>query len=345
MFDLWGCLTLDALERIIEGASAGDFIGTIDLTRSFRMGGASKIRLKMIHPCHIVADCPGTVHEEACHMALNSSPHLFKSPAALEDPSRQARSTPTSARARYLATVASHSYDLCDLSRWTKAPELSGIGASVFAQLENESAPGSDVDTAQLAAAFDPVLAVANPRMLPHEEFHVREELNVDLTFVDLDPESTVARKFVARASPDMRQSLLKTEAAEETHQCIVRYIAAGLATQNIIAQQSRSIDLFASINGHSILFEVKSANTTNALAQFSAGAVQLHAYALAYEDLFGRSAVKALVLQHFADNSFERYCLERLSSSLRVRLLFCDAEKPWPLGLKGLELLLGAHA
>lgn len=341
---LWGCVTLDTLEEIIEGAAFGDYVGTVDLSRSFRIGANVEIGLKHTEVSYAVEDCPSPVHEEACRLAFECSPILFKSPATLTRAHRPSGSLVfAKSRARYLATTASHNHDLSWLGRWNKVPSLSGIGASVFAHIENECPEVSHASRLMLAAEWDPVLRVTQLKTPSDQGAQMQERLDVDLAFVDLDPQCIVARKFVAGAIPELAQSLLKTEAAEATHQAIVRYLADGLSMLKITPKQSRSIDLFATTHGRNFLFEVKSANASNAMAQFSAGAVQLHAYALAYEDLFGSSAVKVLVMQRLADNSAEFDLLGRLAKSLRISLLFCDTGRPWPLGLEGLQPLIQA--
>ncbi len=339
---LWGCVTLESLEEIIEGADVGDYIGTVDLTRSFRIGAKIEIGLKHSELSHSVVDCPNTLHEEACRLAFECSPILFKSPVALTRAPLSSGSLGfAQSRARFLATTASHNHDLHRLGRWNKVSNLSGIGASVFAHIENECSEISYGRRVELAAEWDPVLRITHPQTVSRQGGQVRERLDVDLAFVDLNPECVVARKFVASSAPDLAQSLLKTEAAEETHQAVVRYIAAGLGMLKICAKQTRSIDLFAATRGGNILFEVKSANAGNAMAQFSAGAVQLHAYALAYEDVFGCSAVKVLVMQSLADDNTLSDLLTRLAKSLRIHLLFCDTAQPWPSGLRGLRPII----
>jgi hypothetical protein len=337
-------VTLEALEEIIEGADAGDYVGTVDLTRSFRIGAKIEIGLKQSELFYSVVDCPNNVHKEACRLAFECSPILFKSPVALTRAPLPSGSLGfAKSRARFLATTASHDHDLHRLVRWNKVSNLSGIGASVFAHIENECSEVSPTRRAELAAEWDPVLRVTGLQAMSDQGDKMRERLDVDLAFVDLDPECAVARKFVASATPDLAQSLLKTEAAEETHQAIVRYIANGLGVLKIPAKQTRSIDLFAAAHGGNLLFEVKSANASNAMAQFSAGAVQLHAYALAYEDVFGSSAVKVLVMQRFAEDNTLSDLLTRLAQSLSIHLLFCDTAQPWPLGLRGLQPILEA--
>jgi hypothetical protein len=335
---LWGCITLDAVAQITEPEASQDCIGTVDLASSFRVGNASELMSDDVPAIGTISPCSPELHEEACREALRSSPIMFHAPLTVvrefaRSPSQLRR------RARHLASTVSYSHTLSELTRWNKAPDLSGIGAAVLAQLEGEFKSSTQSELIAVSADADPLLRLMAGGEARVTSAPLLDQPTVDLVLVDVDPENIRARRFIVSKTMGVEDWMRKTEASEFMHQAMVRYVVEGLKTFGISAKQSRSIDLFVDISGREHLFEIKSANRSNFLDQLSFGVVQLHRYDLAYKDEFGVAAEKVLIMER-PDGLRDLEDLSRLSDSLSVRLMFCDIRREWPQGLEGVQSL-----
>ena len=335
---LWGCITLDAVAQITEPEASQDCIGTVDLASSFRVGDAIGLMSHEVPAAGTISPCSPELHEEACREALRSSPIMFHAPLEVV---REfvGSSSQLRRRARHLASTISYSHTLSELTRWNKAPHLSGIGAAVLAQLEGESQSSVQSELIAVSAEVDPVLRLMAPSDIRITSEPLLGQPTVDLVLVDVDPENIRARRFVASNPMGAENWMRKTEESEFMHQAMVRYVVEGLKTFGVSAKQSRSIDLFVDISGREHLFEIKSANRTNFLDQLSSGIVQLHRYGLAYKDEFGVAAEKVLIMER-PDGLKELEELLRLSDSLSVLMMFCDIRREWPQGLEGVHSL-----
>lgn len=162
-------------------------------------------------------------------------------------------------------------------------------------------------------------------------------EKSVDLNFTEIDPLTIYAREFVPSAGyiRDLEIGLQKTETAEKQHQDMLRDISTYLQELGISAYQSTSIDLMIRLNDHIQIFEIKSSNVSNIVAQATKGAFQLACYLNAMVDDFGTLSA-TLILHKVEDPSLERFVHNALDR-LGVSYLTYDPEKKWPHKVEGL--------
>jgi len=162
-------------------------------------------------------------------------------------------------------------------------------------------------------------------------------EKSVDLNFTEIDPHTIYAREFVPSDGymRDLEIGLQKTEAAEKQHQDMLREISTYLQDLGISSYQSTSIDLMIRSNDHMQIFEIKSSNVSNIVAQATKGAFQLACYMNAMVGDF-ESLCATLILHKVEDPGLEKFVHDALDR-LGVSYLTYDPEKKWPHKLDGL--------
>jgi hypothetical protein len=162
---------------------------------------------------------------------------------------------------------------------------------------------------------------------------------SVDIEFTEIEPNNIYAREFLFIDSKlsGLEEALNKTEHAEKIHQEMLKDISTFLSGRGIIPYESGSIDLMYNLDDSLNVFEIKSTNVSNILAQAAKGAFQLACYqnelSKSYDKLNAR-----LILHKTESNEIEEYALDALHR-LGVRVLFYDPTKPWPNRIKDMPM------
>ena len=153
----------------------------------------------------------------------------------------------------------------------------------------------------------------------------------VSLAFEPIVPEVIRARHFVARNDDtDLSASLQKTEESERRHQAMLKDIAGYLLTCGKRVLQSASVDLAVEDETRFLIFEIKSVNEENAVAQVAKGLFQLLHYTDALERC-GRSVSGSGLIVEANLSSETLTAYERVLSRAGVSLFVYDATKEWP--------------
>ena len=153
----------------------------------------------------------------------------------------------------------------------------------------------------------------------------------VDINFERIKPDYILTRSFVSRADgSDCHNSLEKTENAEKRHQEILKDISLRLIALGLIPMQSSSIDLaINNIDSHYSFFEIKTANSKNAISQSGKGAFQLAMYSYAANK--AGLVIKGCHLIIESINDEVNLFLEGSLRILDISLLIYDSKKDWP--------------
>ncbi len=155
---------------------------------------------------------------------------------------------------------------------------------------------------------------------------------DVDVNFEPVNPNHILTRKFVSRETlrSDLQDSLAKTENAEKRHQDILREICQYLLQSGQVPLQSTSIDLATKSQNGYLLFEIKTTNIQNIIAQTGKGIFQLAMYSETALDAGLDVADRILILESIAAPDCNNF-LAKSALSLGVKILFFDKKKNWP--------------
>ena len=178
---------------------------------------------------------------------------------------------------------------------------------------------------------IDAAIAVLSTRALLRSTEGPRGLPLVSLAFEPIVSEAIRARRFVARKEDaDRAASLQKTEEAERRHQAMLKDIAGYLLICGKRVLQSASVDLAVEDETRFLIFEIKSVNEENAVAQVAKGLFQLLHYTDALER-FGRSVSGSGLIVEANLSSETLTAYERVLSRAGVSLFVYDATKEWP--------------
>ncbi|MBL8714279.1 MAG: hypothetical protein JNM12_15415 [Alphaproteobacteria bacterium] len=167
----------------------------------------------------------------------------------------------------------------------------------------------------------------------------------VDTNFFLLEPDKIFARKFIAKKKKfiSIKDVLAKIEAAEKTHQKMLREIAEYLISKGFQPKFSESIDMCIDGAGGIELFEIKSSTYDNFLDQVAKGLFQLICYADALEQEGGTVNESILVVQNVKSASLHEYA-NRIAKKCNVKILFFDDDQDWPEKVSGLIPIAAAN-
>jgi hypothetical protein len=167
---------------------------------------------------------------------------------------------------------------------------------------------------------------------------------SIETTFSPIDPDSIMIRRYI---NPSQEESLghgtgaiLKTEAAEKTHQEMLRDICKYLIASGFVPQDNRNIDLFVEFSGGNLVFEIKSANISNFYRQALKGAMQLQEYCFFLDKMSIPVKMKCLIIENIEEDQIVNYCNELLNY-IGIQVLIYRKNIEWPNRLTGLRELL----
>ena len=346
---LFKSIRIKKIERIVDGYYTSDFILTADVMQSFAIAktypAAASFRLSEtehfkygVSP--IDADMVKVFQRtlsKAIKIKLTPPPDRVLRDIFIDPVPRNSRQL---AVAAIKAAVSNFSLD----DVWAN-----GLGYKLgpfanFAErlLINQFSKPLNTQTIDFLRSFDPAMNLLNADISyisSARKEKADRSPSVDIEFTIIDPQTIRAREFVAGVDPrDLVAELKKTEHAEKTHQAMLKDIAEFLITSGVIPYESDSIDLMYGLNNRTVIFEIKSANKKNVLAQSAHGAFQLAFYTNEMNSSY-ENVDSFLILQSVGNPELERF-LEKTLERLNTRVLFYDSEKDWPNKIGGLPLI-----
>lgn len=222
-----------------------------------------------------------------------------------------------------------------DTSRSRSMPDsISAFGGLTLALLKETHPQLNEEDVISLIVALDPLAKTKEGEQLksPKEILRVLSSLPpvVDTFFEEIDPEKISPRTFVAKTTDSSLEWLDKTNDAEQAHEGILKDLVLHLKGNGFKVYKTRSFDLFAEKENTRLLWEIKSANRDNSVAQGEKGIMQLLRYstALANEKMTGVRFM--LLLQYSSVDAVHQY-LSRMTQRSGLELWLYNSDVEWP--------------
>jgi hypothetical protein len=326
-----GLLNIDRVEEFCEDYYAGDYLLHADTTSSFRINSLA-LPLIRTGPSFLNELSAGIHRLSVVHVGALKEYVSDSVQTRLISPSKSLFSTIDFE----LAPSSSHSLARFCISCITENFSLSQTWTS---QRQGNRHPFSDFAAALLTAkGHDPeplllLLASFDPlrQLFTVESLEKSNKDDLPFTFQELDPAKIVARKFIKsdKGVSEGENFLAKTEAAEATHQAILKDLATFLIANGLRPHESNSIDLFVFKGPKAKVLEIKSANNDNLISQASKGAFQLALYTSALRSDYSEVDC-LLVLQKITDERLQSR-IEDALEFLGIRVSIYDSNKSWP--------------
>lgn len=351
----FACIHVSKVEQFEEGFNQGDYLLTIDQSRSFRL--ISALQEAGGHHSKIVSSFALGVspidHETASDVRDEGMGRIVvnlrtPSNAMLNRLGEPPVKGMVAQKAKRLIANVSSRFSLEDV--WASKPPTRLSPFAYFAYSRVLQRQGQAEANALLAALSlqDPTATTPRVDKQSSKDGAIgRDPADaMPLVDVDLSPiciENIYARKFLARenAAIDIGKMLKNVEVAEKTHQDILRDIALYLQLLKHIPMQSESIDLSVETLAGHVIFEIKSAHIDNVLSQVAKGIFQLTCYKDALIN-DGRSIkTTILVIQTIGNEALQAY-VTKMAAYSSIKVLFYDLGLRWPHKVRGLtEALL----
>ena len=337
---LFAVFRINKIEEFEDGSNRGDFLAKVNLSRSYRL--ISEISSSNAISVDL-SDKPFGLTElnKEFINSMNSSISrkvivTFKAPSvsvinSIKFPKLRGN---LANRAKQIleAVVKQSTLEVVSVRHGLGMGPFSNVAIEKFFQVFGKSAPN---ELLSLISDFDPINNLQNYREKKISEHGGEKQAcipAVDTAITEINLSKIFARKFIASADlqADFSNSLLKTELAEKIHQDILRDICEFLKTNGLIPLGSESIDLCLACDSKIALFEIKSANEENYISQFSKGLMQ----SLIYKDALEEDGLKVemayVIIQKVKGAALEQL-MNKLASSLPVKILLYDSTKNWP--------------
>lgn len=222
-----------------------------------------------------------------------------------------------------------------DISRPRSVPDsVSAFGAVVLSILKITHPQFNKADVIALLARLDPFSGQAEGGITrsPEEIMRALSSLSpiVDTFLIEIDPDKISPRTFVARATSSTLEWLDKTNGAEQAHETIVKDVVLYLKSRGFKTYKTRSFDLFAKKGDIKFLFEIKSANSFNSMAQGEKGILQLLRYSIVLTREKSQNIRSVVLLQDSGQLAVQEY-LSKMASKAESELWLYDKKRQWP--------------
>ena len=338
------------VEQFEEGFNQGDYLLTIDQSRSFRListleeAGGRHSKLVSGFALGVSQIDPATASDVRDEAMGRIVVNLRTPPTAmLEKLGEPPAKGMVAQKARRLIANVSSRFSLEDVWASKSPAQLSPFAYFAYLRvLQRQGLAEADALSAALILQ-DPTATT------PHvDKQSLRDDAigrvradSLPLVDVDLFPiciEQIYAREFLARekASIDVGEMLKNVEVAEKTHQDILRDIARYLQLLKHIPMQSESIDLSVETLAGYVIFEIKSAHTDNILAQVAKGIFQLTCYKDALINEGKKIKTTVLIVQTIGNEALQDY-VTKMAAYSNINVLFYEFSLMWPHKVKGL--------
>jgi len=151
----------------------------------------------------------------------------------------------------------------------------------------------------------------------------------VDTDLVEINPNNITSRLFFASASdlPKGENAIEKTQKAEKRHQDILKAMATTLKSINLQPMQSGSVDLATAHKNRLFIFEIKSADSANLVAQTKHALIQIMEYRMAFQKEGYKKVQAVIVVEDVVGATTLKNYLAEFSSYLEAKLIWFKDE------------------
>lgn len=222
-----------------------------------------------------------------------------------------------------------------DVSRSRAMPDsVSALGGITLTLLKTTHPHLNEQEVVGLITALDPLAKAKEGAQIKSskEILRVLSSLPpvVDTFLEEIDPEKISPRTFVAKTADYSIEWLDKTNDAEQAHEGMLKDLVLHLKSKGFKVYKTRSFDLLAEKEAMRLLWEIKSANGYNSVAQGEKGIVQLLRYSTALSDKKSAGIRFLLLLQDAGLTAVHEY-LDKMAVRAGSELWLYDSEKGWP--------------
>lgn len=342
---LQSSLKVDAVERFIDGYYKGDYLLWCDHAGSFRViGDYSEGAHVFLGDALISRTGLSVVNGDPCGMAIRDTLQksinfklLSPNEKILDQIGKIGRLPTINKTVReYMALIASK-VTLNQIWGSGGAESLSPISNFCYALMKQRLGEQYARSALHRIIHLDPVRnylsSSSKDSAAEDAEWNDdKEAVSVDLNFSKIEPNTIYAREFVTKSKKAklLEEALLKTEQAEQAHQDMLRDISQYLLGINKTPLQSSSIDLLLREDVGQRIFEIKSTNSGNVLAQAAKGLFQLAVYQKAIIDNGESLTEKALIISKISNDDMEQY-VKSIAKLMGTTLYVYDKSKKWP--------------
>ncbi len=338
-------IKIKKVERILEGYHSDDFLISAELTESFKLvsdySSATKYKVLSTRTLSLgiseiefdVSETFRLLVKSTIQIKLTSIPEKLFTDIDLQLlPHNRLQLAKAAIR-----TITAH-LTLDQVWANGTGDKLGAFANFAYSIIAKKKSSQKAAEVVTELKTFDPMSILF--RQIAHKDHSLgkvdkSKPPSVDIEFTEIEPDNIYAREFLFIDSRfiGLEEALNKTEHAEKIHQEMLKDISKFLIGRGIIPYESGSIDLMYSLEDSLNVFEIKSTNTNNILAQAAKGAFQL----ACYQNELSKNYIKMnaqLILHKTESNEIEEYALDALHR-LGVRTLFYDPTKAWPNRVK----------
>lgn len=338
-------LTVTRLERFIEGLNTGDFLIYTDLSQSIRLCSNYSEAQHYVMPLKDKSNLGLSVLSgeavDFIKSAISKNVEVkFTTPSGLPESSSKPLLDNDYEQALFAVTYVVQNMNLNQI--WGGATGLKLNPVSNFAKqfLSKFRDPVQD-GLLNVLKTINPIKSIldlgetSSPMKMAIETS--KRSKFVDLSFTEIDPENIYAREFISGEGTyyNLEAALSKTDVAEKLHQSILRDIAQYLKSIGVSTYESTSIDLMIQTNSKLKIFEIKSVNLDNIIAQTAKGAFQIATYASVLKSEIEKFEAY-LIINKIQDERLEAFVQKSLNY-LGINYCIYNSELPWPERLPGL--------
>lgn len=229
-----------------------------------------------------------------------------------------------------------------DIARVRSYPDSISAFSTVALTLLKKNCPQLvETEIIALISALDPMTKKVDKSQFLQEK--VMKTLSslppiVDTFLEEIDPDKISPRTFIASMPHYSSEWIEKTNDAEQAHEKILKDLVLRLRSRGYKVYKSRSFDVFAEKSGTRLLWEIKSANGFNSVAQGEKGILQLLRYSTALID-DGWKDVKVLLLLQDSNQPGVQQYLSKMGKRAGVELCLYNDGKDWPERVSFVEL------
>ena len=342
-----GVITTKRIERFSEGYHTGDFLITCDLNASMRLSAGfetakpyaitdtQKLSIGINRISDDIADKLKALISNTVQVKLAAPSDAFLATVKFDSMPKKGVGIAKMALSQII-----QKYALDQIWASGTGAKLGPFG-NFAARLLSIHGQESAVEIVNFLKDNDP-LRILLQQAAPtgtgneHNNSSVSQKV-VDLDFTEIDPATIYAREFVASDTglPDLESALNKTEAAEQLHQAMLRDISTYLKGKAFSPYESGSVDLMINYHERTKIYEIKSSNIMNVIAQAAKGAFQIACYVNAMKVDYNPLDA-ALIMHKIDDENLEKFTHEALKQ-LGIRYLVYNPAHEWPDRVKGL--------
>ena len=221
-----------------------------------------------------------------------------------------------------------------DVTRAHSSPNTVSAFGSITLDIIKMTHPNLiETDIINLIAALDPMAKIMYAsRESQQDVFRTLSSLPpiVDTFIEEIDLDKISPRTFVAGTPNYSSEWIEKTNDAEREHEKILKELVLRLKEKGFNVYKSRSFDVFAEKDELRLLWEIKSSNGFNSVAQGEKGIVQLLRYSIALSnDKWG--GVKFLLLLQDSERIAVQEYLSKMADRAGIGMWFYDEKNNWP--------------